>query len=217
MSTTALTASGCAFTSMGAMCTIRGVTAGTARRRSAGVGDNAKGRGGGRGRAVDDLGENAPAKTAKRKRGPGKPWQPGVSPNPNGRPPGSRNRTTIACEALLAGEAEEIVRKAVELAKAGDVGMIRTLLGFILPTKKDRHLTLTLPPIETAQDALLASRAIVQAVAAGELSPAEGGEMSKAIETHIKLLEAVDLETRLVQLEQERGIPTGSAALGSGQ
>ena len=62
-------------------------------------------------------------------------------------------------------------------------------------------------PIETAQDALLVSRAIVEGVASGELSPAEGAELSKTIETHIKLFEVVDLERRLEVIEQQRGIP----------
>jgi hypothetical protein len=114
-------------------------------------------------------------------------------------------------EALIDGQAENLVRKGLELALAGDVSMLRTMLGFILPTKRDRHLTLTLPPIETAQDALLASRTIVQAVASGELSPAEGAEMSRAIELHIKLVEVVDLETRLTELERERGLAPGMA------
>src|SRR3954465_9096925 len=45
---------------------------------------------------------------------------PGQSGNPNGRPQGSRNKTTLAVEALLDGEAEALTRKAVELAKNGD-------------------------------------------------------------------------------------------------
>jgi hypothetical protein len=156
----------------------------------------------------DDLADKTPSKTARRGRGPGKPFQAGEpSANPNGRPRGSRNKTTLVCEALLEGEAEAIVKKAVALAKKGDVGMIRVLLGFILPAKRDRHLTITLPPIETAQDALMVSRAIVEGVASGELSPAEGADMSKALETHIKLFEVVDLEQRLEALEQQRGIP----------
>jgi hypothetical protein len=113
----------------------------------------------------------------------------------------------MACEALLAGEAEAIVKKAVALAKNGDVSMIRALLGYILPPKPDRHLKLTLPPIETAADALMVSRAIVEGVASGELSPEEGASMSKTLETHIKLFEVVDLEQRLEVIEQQRGIP----------
>ena len=37
-----------------------------------------------------------------------------------GRPQGSRNKATIALQALLDEEGEQVTRKAIELAKAGD-------------------------------------------------------------------------------------------------
>jgi hypothetical protein len=154
----------------------------------------------------DDLGDNTPPKSPKKGRGRGKPFEPGNTIGAAGRPKGSRNKTSIACEALLEGEATAIVRKAIALAKAGDVGMIRALLGYILP-KRERHVVLELPTIETASDALLVSRMIVESVASGKLSAAEGGVLSKAVETYVKLVEVVDLETRLESLEQQRGIP----------
>src|SRR5262249_14298527 len=46
-----------------------------------------------------------------------------------GRRPGSRNRTSMISAALLQGEKEELLRKAVELAKDGDVPMLKFLLG----------------------------------------------------------------------------------------
>jgi hypothetical protein len=58
-----------------------------------------------------------PAKTRKQHAGQ---FQKGQSGNPSGGPEGSRNATTLAVEKLLEGEADEIGRKAIELAKAGD-------------------------------------------------------------------------------------------------
>jgi len=46
----------------------------------------------------------------------GRPFAPGQSGNPNGRPKGARNKATIAAEALLDGEAEGLTRKALEMA-----------------------------------------------------------------------------------------------------
>ena len=65
-------------------------------------------------------------------RAPGRPFQKGNG----GRRPGSRNRTSLVAEALLKGEETELVRKAIELAKAGDTQMLKFLLDRILP--KDR-------------------------------------------------------------------------------
>jgi hypothetical protein len=57
---------------------------------------------------------------AKIPRGPGRPFKKGQSGNPAARPIGSRHKTTLAMESLLDGEADTIVRKAIEMAKDGD-------------------------------------------------------------------------------------------------
>jgi hypothetical protein len=46
--------------------------------------------------------------------------------------------TTLAVEALLDGEAETITRKAIELAKEGDLTALRLCLDRIAPPRKDR-------------------------------------------------------------------------------
>jgi hypothetical protein len=45
---------------------------------------------------------------------------PGQSGNPAGRPKGSRNRSTLALEAIFEGEAEKLSRRAIEMALEGD-------------------------------------------------------------------------------------------------
>ena len=49
-----------------------------------------------------------------------RPFERGRSGNSLGRRVGCRNKTTIAAATLLAGEAEALTRKAVELALVGD-------------------------------------------------------------------------------------------------
>jgi hypothetical protein len=68
----------------------------------------------------------------------GRPFEPGQSGNPAGRPKGSRNKATLAVEVLLDGEAESITRKAIELAKKGDLAAIRLCLDRIASPRKDR-------------------------------------------------------------------------------
>ena len=53
------------------------------------------------------------------------PFQKGESGNPAGRPRGARNRATLLMESLLADDAEAIGRKAIEMAKQGDMAAIR--------------------------------------------------------------------------------------------
>ena len=55
-------------------------------------------------------------------------FSPGVSGNPAGRLPGTKNRATKAAEELLEGEAEALTRKAVELALEGDTVALRLCL-----------------------------------------------------------------------------------------
>ncbi len=82
----------------------------------------------------------------------GRPFEKGQSGNPGGRRVGCRNKTTIAAAAFLAGEAEALTRRAVELALVGDPTALRLCLERILPPCRDRIVKFVLPPIESAAD-----------------------------------------------------------------
>ncbi len=69
-----------------------------------------------------------------------------------GRPRGSKNRTTAIAQALLAVEETELVRKGIELAKAGDVQMLKFLLDRILP--KERLIQIDIPRLDFADEAI---------------------------------------------------------------
>jgi hypothetical protein len=88
-----------------------------------------------------------------------------------GRKVGSKNRTTVLAAALLAGEAQPLVRKAVEIALAGNVPMLRFLLDRLLP--RDRLIKLDLPRLEFADDAVTALGQVFAALAAGEITVSE--------------------------------------------
>src|SRR5215216_6798668 len=90
--------------------------------------------------------ENSGQKQSGSPRRPGNPaWEPGVSGNPAGKPKGARNKTTLAMEALLDGDAEAITQKAIELAKGGDITAIRLCLDRLCPPRKDRYVTFAIP------------------------------------------------------------------------
>ena len=147
--------------------------------------------------SLSELRNNAGFTRGERVRG--RPFTVG---NP-GRRPGSRNKATLAAEALLEGEAEALTRKAVELALSGETTALRLCLERIAPPRKDRPVTFALPPLGTARDAAAASAALLQAVAEGDLTPMEAGELSKLVTNHIEALKTTELEERLAALEAE--------------
>jgi hypothetical protein len=138
--------------------------------------------------------------TAKEQRG--EPFKPGKSGNPNGRPKGSRNATTLALESLLDGEAEALTRKAVELALTGDIAALRLCLDRILPPRKDRPVSFQMPPINNAIDARAASAALLDAVASGALTPSEASEVGKLIDGYVRSIEVTEVLARLDTLEK---------------
>jgi hypothetical protein len=140
------------------------------------------------------------AKTAKKQRG--LPFQPGASGNPSGRPAGSRNRVTLAMDELLDGEADALTRKAIDMAKAGDTVAMRLCLDRLAPPRKDRPITFALPKLETAADAKEAVAALIAAVAAGEMTPSEAGDVCRLIDGFAGILKVTDIEARLEALEQ---------------
>jgi hypothetical protein len=138
--------------------------------------------------------------TAPKQRG--RPFQKGCSGNPQGRPLGARNAATVIAEQLLDGEAATITRKAIELAKQGDLTALRLCLERIVPPRRERPVGFTLPEINSVDHATKAMATITTAVASGELTPAEAVELSRVIEGYIKALEGTEIERRVRLLEE---------------
>ena len=130
------------------------------------------------------------------------PFRPGQSGNPKGRPKGSRNRTTLALESLLDGQARALTQKAVDLALSGDRTALRICLDRILPVRKDRPIEFVLPAIATIADTPKAIGAITAAVARGEITASEAADVSRLVETYVRAIEASDLDKRLKALEE---------------
>ncbi|MCJ2067560.1 DUF5681 domain-containing protein [Methylobacterium sp. J-030] len=128
-------------------------------------------------------------------------FEPGQSGNPAGRPRGSRNRSTLALEAIFEGEAEKLSRKAIELALEGDGGAMKLCLDRLLSPRRDRSITFDLPIIETAEDLPKATEALLRAVSSGEITPSEAADVGKAVSAHIEAITAADLHRRLAALE----------------
>jgi hypothetical protein len=104
----------------------------------------------------------------------GRPFQPG---NP-GRPSGSKNKTTQVLEQLAEGQAEQLLRKVLEQALAGDVACQRMMLDRLYVPPKARPINVPIPPINDPEDALSAIAAIFSALGQGQLTPEETTALS---------------------------------------
>jgi hypothetical protein len=78
---------------------------------------------------------------------------------------------------------------------------MRLCLERLCPPRKDRPVAFDLPPIDTLADLVKATGAIVKAVAAGDLTPAEAQEVAAVIELHRRALDTSDLAARVAALE----------------
>ena len=121
----------------------------------------------------------------------------GVSGNPSGRPLGSRNKATLAVEALLEGEAEALTRKCIERALEGDGQALRLCLDRLAPPRRDRPVSFALPALKEAADARDAFAAVVRAVAEGELTPSEAVTLAGLIEQFASVDSATRTDRRI--------------------
>ena len=73
-----------------------------------------------------------------------------------------------------------------------------------MPVPRVRRLQLDLPAIDTAADVLAALTATLAAMAAGDLAPDEAATVAGVIEVKRRAVETVDLERRIVAIEEAR-------------
>jgi hypothetical protein len=100
--------------------------------------------------------------------------------------------------------------KCVELALEGDRTALKLCLERLVP-RRGRAVTLAMPLIESAADIAPAIGAIARSVAEGGLSPDDGAELSRIVESWVRALEAGDFERRLKQLEDATGEDANAA------
>ena len=68
--------------------------------------------------------------------------------------------------------------------------------------RKDRAVSFPLPPINTARDAANIAAAVTEAVAAGQITPSEAGEIGKLIEAYVRAYHAAELDDRSARVDQ---------------
>lgn len=145
-----------------------------------------------------------PEKTGKKqtKRIKGQ-FLPGTSGNPAGRPRGSRNHSTLAAQALLEGEAEQLTRTAINKALEGDGMALRLCLERLIAPKRDQAIFVRLSELTKAENALTAIGEVIDAVKTGNLTPLEGQQICELLDKWLKTVEVTEFAQRLAMLEEQ--------------
>ena len=131
------------------------------------------------------------------KKKPGR-WKAGESGNPRGKTPGSGELQRL--RAAIGEHVPEIIMQLVAAARGGDIQAARLILERVLPPVKaiEQAQAIDLPKDGTLTDQ---GRAVLSAVAAGELAPGQGAQLLAAIGTLGKIAELDELAARITALE----------------
>lgn len=134
--------------------------------------------------------ENSPVKERRTT------WKPGQSGNPAGRAPGVER-----VRQLLKPHSEELVKKAYEMAMAGDTVALRLCIDRIAPPPRAEFALASIPGIALAGSMSDKARAIVDAVGNAVISPDAAAMLLGALASATKIIEADELADRLAALE----------------
>jgi len=134
----------------------------------------------------------------------GKPFKPGQSGNPAGKPPGAKNRATVLAQALFNGEAEALTRTIIELAKAGDMQALKICIDRLCPPMKAQSapVQVEIPSTDSMSDI---ANSFIKAAAEGRLAPDVATQLVSAVGTVAHVAEVDELKERLTALEAAVG------------
>jgi len=124
----------------------------------------------------------------------------GTSGNPEGRPQGSKNRSTKLLETLDA-DVPALLAVTKEKALQGDMTAMRLLLERVLPVRKPVAPMLELAELGDAVTLTAKAQAVIHGVARGTVPPDIAGQLITAIGATAKVLEVDELDKRVAQLE----------------
>jgi len=127
-------------------------------------------------------------------------WKAGESGNRAGRPPGRPDRRA-QWRAELGEALPEIMARLVTTAKAGDTQAAALILSRCCPPVRPQREPTELPELAKAGTLGDQARAVIAAVAAGDISTDAAAELLRAVADAAKAVEVDELHRRLSALE----------------
>lgn len=123
-------------------------------------------------------------------------WKPGQSGNPLGRKSGAER-----LRQMLEPHREELVAKAVSMAKAGDATALRVLLDRLAPPSRAESPLIEIPGLASAGSLTKKAEVLLAAIGAGVLAPDTGSQLLNALAAACRVAELDELAQRVAALE----------------
>src|SRR5262249_15635760 len=94
------------------------------------------------------------------------------------------------------------MRKCVDQAMQGDRTAMKICMDRVSQTGSKSPIRMKLPPVKTLQDVDQAAERVMQDVARGKLTPADGEKMMRMLESRARVIEKAVLEKHVEKLEE---------------
>ncbi|TCO40435.1 DUF5681 domain-containing protein [Dokdonella fugitiva] len=130
----------------------------------------------------------------------GRPFKPGQSGNPKGRPRGIVDKRSRIRQAFD-GAMPDVLQALLHRARNGDVAAIALVLSRVAPPLRATREPIVVESAANATTPAEAAQALVRAAAAGELAPDVAAELIAALRGCSDIRQADEIERRLAELE----------------
>ena len=87
------------------------------------------------------------------------------------------------------------------MALAGNPMAVRLAFERVMGTRRERSVDLALPPLRSTADCATALALVVEAAAAGDITPAESLSFTQSISATMRAFEASEIDQRISALE----------------
>ena len=135
------------------------------------------------------------------------------NPGGPGRPRGTVRDATLALDQIGAEASGDLIKVAVDLARAGNIEALKMVLNRVWPMRAGRPLEIEAAPVRSVADLVPAATAITDAVLQGEMTPSEGREVSALLNMQCRMIDLIEIERRLKALEEKREQEPSETAL----